>query len=114
MSADKTPIKTARPSGRNGNVLPLGNHPGNTGGKKGRSGRRPQAFKDFLARLRQDPTLHEALERAARDETSRGFASALKVMTDYDDDKPAEKKQLSGKVEVVVRIAREGRRVTAS
>jgi len=37
----KTATKTAKPSPRNGNVLPLGNHPGNTGGKKGRSGRKP-------------------------------------------------------------------------
>lgn len=36
---DKTAIKTAKPSPRSGVRLPLGNHPGNSGGKKGRSGR---------------------------------------------------------------------------
>ena len=45
-NTNKTAIKTAKPSGRNGNVLPVGNHPGNTGGKKGRSG--PKTI-DFLA-----------------------------------------------------------------
>lgn len=40
----KTATKTAKPSGRNGNVLPVGAHPGNTGGKPGRSGRRPFAI----------------------------------------------------------------------
>ncbi len=112
--AAKTANKTARPSPRNGNVLPVGAHPGNTGGKKGRSGRKPEAFKDFLSRLRQNPKLHLALERAAEDETCAGFKSALKVLTDYDDDKPAEKKQISGALEVTVRVAKEGRRVTAS
>lgn len=113
MSEPKTATKYAKPSPRSGVSLPLGAHPGNTGGKKGRSGRRPEAFKDFLARLRQSPGLHLALERAAQDETCQGFKSALKVLSDYDDDKPAEKKVLSGKLEVVVRVAREGRRITA-
>lgn len=110
----KTATKTARPSPRSGVRLPLGAHPGNTGGKKGRSGRKPEAFTNFLARLRQDPRLHQAIEAAAMDATSAGFKSALKVLTDYDDAKPAEKRELSGKLEVRVKISREGRRVTAS
>lgn len=110
----KTATKTAAPSPKNGNRLPLGAHPGNTGGKKGRSGRKPEAFTNFLARLRQDPRLHDAIEKAAMDASNPGFKSALKVLTDYDDAKPAEKRELSGKLEVRVKIAREGRRVTAS
>ena len=48
----KTANKTAsseqrsRPSPRSGQTLPLGNHPGNTGGKKGRSGRPPSPIRD--------------------------------------------------------------------
>jgi hypothetical protein len=110
----KTAKKTAKPSPRNGNVLPLGAHPGNTGGKPGRSGRPPSAFKDFLAKLRANPGLHEALEAAACDPKSRGFAATLKLLSDYDTDKPAEKRQIVGPVEVRVKIVREGRRVTAS
>lgn len=109
----KTATKTAKPSPRSGVRLPLGAHPGNTGGKKGRSGRKPEAFTSFLTKLRQNPALHQALERAVTDETSPGFRSALKVLTDYDTEKPAEKKELSGKLEVTVRVAREGRRITA-
>jgi hypothetical protein len=110
----KTPIKFAKPSGRNGNRLPLGAHPGNTGGKKGRSGRKPNAFKNFLAQLRGDPLARTAFETAARDATSRNWAAAWKLLADYDDDKPAEKHTIVGPVEVRVRIEREGRRVTAS
>lgn len=44
--------KLARPSPRNGVQLPVGAHPGNTGGKAGRSGRKPDAFREALADIR--------------------------------------------------------------
>lgn len=109
----KTAPKTAPLPPNGGARLPLGNHPGNTGGKKGRSGRKPEAFTRFLARLRRDPALHDALKQAAGDPNSRGFSSALKVLSDYDKDKPAEKREHSGKLEVSVRMIREGARRTA-
>lgn len=98
MADAKTATKTAKPSPRNGNVLPLGAHPGNTGGKKGRSGRKPEAFTKFLAKLRENPRLHEALEQAVSDPDSRGFASALKVLTDYDPEKPGQRVEHSGAI----------------
>jgi hypothetical protein len=109
----KTATKTAK-SPINGAEIPLGAHPKNTGGKKGRSGRPPGPFKDFLKRLREDPQFHEALEAAAKAPGTKSFGAALKVITDYDEEKPAEKKQIVGPVEVRVRVVREGRRVTAS
>lgn len=112
-AASKGGKKTAT-SPRSGSTIPTGAHPGNTGGKKGRSGRPPSAFKDFLKRLREDPAFQDALEAAALDYKSRGYTAALKVITDYDDTKPAEKKQIVGPVEVRVRVIREGRRATAS
>lgn len=111
---DNTAKKFAKPSGRNGNTLPVGAHPGNTGGKKGRSGRKPNAFKNFLAELRADPLARVAFETAARDSGNRNFAAAWKLMADYDDEKPAEKRQIVGPIEVRVRVIKEGRRVTAS
>ncbi len=93
---EKTPIKTAKPSGRNGNVLPLGNHPGNTGGKPGRSGRPKKVWKDFIAELREDPMVQAALEQAARDSESRNFRAALDVIVKYDPDRPSEKLEHSG------------------
>jgi hypothetical protein len=88
--------------------LCAGGVPGNPGG-----GRPPSAFKDFLAELRANPEALAALKKAASDPEMKSFGSAWKIVTDYDPDKPAEKKELSGKVEVTVRVAREGRRVTA-
>lgn len=83
----KTAGKTAK-SPLNGAEIPLGAHIGNTGGKKGRSGRPPKAFKDFLARLRQSPTVQKSIEDALSDPENKGFSSALKVLTNYDDEKP--------------------------
>lgn len=58
--------------------------------------------------------MHKAIEAAATDPKSRNFKAALELMSDYDDEKPAEKKQIVGPIEVRVRFEREGRRVTAS
>lgn len=104
-AADKTAVKTARPSPLTGKSLPVGNHPGNTGGKKGRSGRKPEAFTKLLARLRQSPELADSLTKAISDPECRAFPSALKVLTDYDTEKPVEKKELTG--ELVVRVVRD-------
>lgn len=90
-----------------------GGNPGNSGGKKGRSGRRPGPFKAMLAKLRDSAELAQSLEVAVSDPECRAFPAALKVLTDYDDSKPAEKRQIVGPVEVHVLIKREGRRVTA-
>jgi hypothetical protein len=64
----KTPRKTAKktaklqpPSPRSGVRLPAGAHPGNTGGKVGRSGRRPNIIRDKAAALLEE---HELLELA--------------------------------------------------
>jgi hypothetical protein len=46
----KTAVKTAK-SPRSGAEIPLGAHPGNTGGKKGRSGRKPDEFKALCRQL---------------------------------------------------------------
>lgn len=69
-------------------------------GKKGRSGRPPDAFKAFLATLRSDPKALAAVKRAAVDETGRNFATAWKLASDYDESKPAGKTDITsgGKV----------------
>ena len=55
------------------------------------AGRPPKAFKDFLAELRQNPKVQEALEKAATDHEARNFKAALDVIVRYDYDVPAEK-----------------------
>lgn len=112
-SDSKTPQKTARRPRNGGAALPLGAHPGNTGGKKGRSGRRPERLVHFIAELRRSPDFHAALENAAYDHNSKHFNAILKLVAEYDDEKPAEKRQIVGPVEVRVRIARESRKTTA-
>lgn len=103
--ADKTAAKTAV-SPRNGAVIPLGAHPGNTGGKKGRSGRKPSTFAGFVRSLHAKEDVRTAIENAAADETSKGFAPVLKLMAEYDPERPAPPKQeLTG--ELVVRVVRD-------
>lgn len=63
-----------------------------TGGtNKGGTGRPPKTFAAFMKSLREKAEVHDAIERAAEDETSRGFAPVLKTMTDYDTEKPAQR-----------------------
>lgn len=88
-------MKTARPSPITGVSLPVGNHPGNTGGKKGRSGRKPKNWGAFLKGLRDSETVQQAVQRAAEDETSRGFQPVLRLLADYDAEKPAAKSDVT-------------------
>jgi hypothetical protein len=93
----------------NGAATPSGAHPRNTGGKKGRSGRPPVAFKHFLAQLRQDPKVQRQLQLALLDRESRHYAAALKVLTDYDDQLPANltPEERAVRIEQFLRIAKE-------
>lgn len=59
MSEEKTAKKTAPPSPRSGVSLPLGNHPGNTGGKPGRSGRKPSDFIQWCQDVTDNPTVRD-------------------------------------------------------
>jgi len=110
--AGKT-AKKSRPSPRSGVSLPLGNHPGNTGGKPKRSGRPPLAFKHFLAQLRQDPKVQKELELCLRDRDSRHYSAALKVLTDYDDELPTNltPEERFARIEALMRAAEERRRL---
>jgi len=100
---------------RHATATSYGAETGNKGGhgKKGRSGPRTKSFKHFLANCRNDPRAQKALLDAMQDPDSRGFAAAWKHATEYDDEKPAEKQQIVGPVEVHVKMVREGRRLTA-
>lgn len=73
-----------------GGALNAGGTPGNAGG-----GRPPKIWKNFLAELRDDPQVQQALESAARNAESRNFKAALDVIVRYDEDKPAEEIRLT-------------------
>ena len=78
-----SPTETPMRPGKHGGKLRTGN-PGNKGG----TGRPPNELRNWLADLRKKPSVQDALERAASDEYSRGFAAAWKILTDYDPDRP--------------------------
>lgn len=71
---------------QHGGALKVGGNPGNKGG-----GRKPKKFATFLASLRESPDVQDAIEKAAKDAESRGFAPVLKAMQDYDPEKPGTK-----------------------
>ena len=64
--------KRAKPSPRNGNRLPIGAHRANTGGKKGRSGRIPNAIRVEC----QDTVLSTALPKMIRYLKAKGKGPA--------------------------------------
>lgn len=78
------------------------------------AGRPTKSFKHFLANVRASAKAQLALQAAAEDSESKGFKTAWTILSAYDDEKPAEKRQIVGPVEVHVKFAREGRRTTAS
>ena len=96
-------------SPRSGAEVPTGAHPKNTGGKKGRSGRPPIAFKMFLSQLRQDPKVQRQLQLTLLDRHARHYTAALKVLTDYDDQMPANltPEERAARIEQFLRLARE-------
>ncbi len=67
-----------------------------------------------MRELRESGDVQQAIEKAAKDPDSRGFAPILNKMADYDEEKPTEKRELAlkGRVELCVKIEREGRRRT--
>lgn len=86
----KTPAIAKVPQ-PHGGALNAGGTPGNKGG----TGRPPNSFRAFLKTLREDPEVQSAILSAAKDPTSRGFSTAMALAEKYDDDKPAEKAELT-------------------
>lgn len=115
--APATPVQLAPPSPLTGYQLPVGAHPGNTGGKAGRSGRPKKAFKAFVAELRQDPDVQDALGRAAKNENAKNFKAALDVIVRYDTDAPENdplaglsKEQLTERIVNILKVAAKRRK----
>lgn len=93
----------------NGGALLSGGMPGNAGG-----GRPPKTFAAFMRELRESPKVHEAIQRAAEDETSRGFQPVINKLAEYDPEKPGQKLEVAGAGggPIQVKIVREGKRPT--
>lgn len=97
MGQPKTATKTAT-SPLSGGVIPLGAHPGNTGGKKGRSGRPPSKVRDacrlaFSQRLKvlkqiADNPDEDAADRIRAVDTLGKYGGIQKIEHTGADDEP--------------------------
>ena len=103
----KTAMKTAKPSPRSGVALPLGNHPGNTGGKPGRSGRPPDEFKAMCRELVTRNETLAAVRKILRDPDHPAFVGALKWATEHGYGRPLQRLEADGKVNLTIRLVRE-------
>ena len=89
--------------GTGGAILLSGGHPKNTGGKKGRSGRKPNVFKDLCRRVIRDPRIADRVEEMlfAREVVTKDgkqveewkhgtstFMSAVGMLASYVEEKP--------------------------
>lgn len=97
--AEKTAKKTAK-SPRNGAEIPLGNHPGNTGGKKGRSGRKPDWIKAFCDNLLADPKAQQQVKEILQDKNHAAFSRMWVALADRAHGRPKETVDIN-KTEVV-------------
>ena len=84
----KTAARTAT-SPLSGGVIPLGNHPGNTGGKKGRSGAKPLWWKEFCRTTISDPKVQKVIARAAADPKTQGWTSLIRTLAEYAEGLPS-------------------------
>ena len=84
---DKTAAKTAT-SPLNGSRIPLGAHPGNTGGKKGRSGRRPDWLREFCDQQLSSPKCKAAVRKILSDPEHPAFATMWKAAGERAHGKP--------------------------
>lgn len=65
-----------------------------------------KSFKHFLANLRNSAAAQRALQKAAEDSKSPNFRTAWKLLSEYDEEKPAPPKQELGG-ELIVRVVRD-------
>ena len=85
-----------------------GNDPTKGGAKKNRRAGRPtKSFYEYLKDLRTSATVQAAFKEALSDPNCKGFAAALRVLSEYDTERPALKRETSGTVAVRVEVARE-------
>ena len=102
MSEPKTAEKTAV-SPLNGSRIPLGAHVGNTGGKKGRSGRRPEWLREFCDDLLASPKCKAQVKAILADKDHPAFATMWKAVAERAHGKAHQNVTHGGKIQVNVR-----------
>lgn len=86
MDKGKTGKKTGKhtmTSPRSGATVPTGAHPKNTGGKKGRSGRKPLPFKELCKDILEDPVTQQKVREAAQNPAAPGYSALIKALAAY-------------------------------
>lgn len=86
-NGQKTAAKTAV-SPLSGGRIPLGAHPGNTGGKKGRSGRRPNWLREFCDGLLASRKCKAQVKAILEDSSHPAFATMWKAVGERAHGKP--------------------------
>lgn len=112
---DASPIRLAPPSPFSGHRLPLGNHAGNTGGKKGRSGRKPAEWTILCQDLATNPSQIRRMKRILKDPNHKHFHQMQKLVTEYGYGTAPQRIQMSGELNVNVKDVRSrlGERMSA-
>jgi hypothetical protein len=79
---------------------------GGSGGKKGRSGRRPNAWKQIMARCVTRESTLRALNCVLKNDKHPAFIGALRFAAEYAYGKPQENLEVNGKVGLEMLLAR--------
>lgn len=78
-----------------GTPFQKGHDPRRGHGVKGRSGRKPDGFKDLARSILNDKKTLEAVRKVAQDPENRGFATIVKMLAGYAEGLPAQRVKLS-------------------
>ena len=89
--------------GLNGGRLNAGGTPGNSGGKKGRSGRRPEWLREFCDDLLASPKCKAQVKAILADKDHPAFATMWKAVAERAHGKADQNVNHRGKVQVNVR-----------
>jgi len=87
--------------------LPLGAHPWNTGGKKGRSGRKPNAFKEMCRLLASSDLVWQSVQLILMNPNHPSFNGALKWASENGYGKPAQKIDVRGDIKNPGKLTKE-------
>ncbi len=83
---------------RNAKGQLTGGNPGNSGGKKGRSGRKPHAWKEFCGDVLAHEDTRDGIEVAARTPRLAGYVPLLKLLVSYSEGLPTQTVEIEGRV----------------
>lgn len=113
----KAPVQPGKKTGkktgimvspRSGAACPTGAHRQNTGGKKGRSGRKPEWLRDWCDDLLADPTSREQVEAILHDAKHPAFATMWTRVAERAHGKPREHVEHTGTVRHEHRVMKWG------